>query len=218
MAGESTPLAPSDAPQLDASTERIIDAALEEMAVHGPSRARMAAIAQRAGVSSATLYRRFAAKQDLMQAVTLREVERYINAMSEVAIKHDTAEELVVECFAFGLEYLQENTIIHQLIDAEPELVLPMLTTGAGPLIATTTDFMLKLNEQNIFVEEALWQRDLAKVRLEMVVRLFISLLMTPGYAIDIDTPEASREFARRHIVPLVVQAKSPQVRRPIRT
>ncbi len=218
MAGESTPLAPSDAPQLDASTERIIDAALEEMAVHGPSRARMAAIAQRAGVSSATLYRRFAAKQDLMQAVTLREVERYINAMSEVAIKQDTAEELVVECFAFGLEYLQDNIIIHQLIDAEPELVLPMLTTGAGPLIATTTDFMLKLNEQNIFVEEALWQRDLAKVRLEMVVRLFISLLMTPGYAIDIDTPEASREFARRHIVPLVVQAKSPQVRRPIRT
>ena len=218
MAGESTPLAPSDAPQLDASTERIIDAALEEMAVHGPSRARMAAIAQRAGVSSATLYRRFAAKQDLMQAVTLREVERYINAMSEVAIKQDTAEELVVECFAFGLEYLQDNIIIHQLIDAEPELVLPMLTTGAGPLIATTTDFMLKLNEQNIFVEEALWQRDLAKVRLEMVVRLFISLLMTPGYAIDFDTPEASREFARRHIVPLVVQAKSPQVRRPIRT
>ncbi len=218
MAGESTPLAPSDAPQLDASTERIIDAALEEMAVHGPSRARMAAIAQRAGVSSATLYRRFAAKQDLMQAVTLREGERYINAMSEVAIKQDTAEELVVECFAFGLEYLQDNIIIHQLIDAEPELVLPMLTTGAGPLIATTTDFMLKLNEQNIFVEEALWQRDLAKVRLEMVVRLFISLLMTPGYAIDIDTPEASREFARRHIVPLVVQAKSPQVRRPIRT
>lgn len=217
MPGEPEAIVEADAPEPDESVERIIEAALEELAEHGPTRARMATIAQRAGVSSATLYRRFAAKQDLMQAVTLREVERYINALSEVAAKQDTAEELVMECFAYGLEYMKENTIIHQLIEAEPELVLPQLTTGAGPLIATTTEFMLKLNEQNIFVEEALWQRDLAKVRIEMVVRLFISLLLTPGYAIDLTNPEASREFARRHIVPLVVQAKSPQARRPIR-
>lgn len=210
MAGDQGSNAQASAPQTDESTERIIDAALEELAVHGPTKARMADIAERAGVSSATLYRRFAAKQELMQAVSMREIERFVSAMREVAAEQQTAEATVTECFAFAIDYVRENTIVHQLIEAEPELYLPQLTTGAGPLLEAVTTYMLKLNEDNIFVERDDWDRELAKVRHEMMVRLFISLLLTQGTAIDVSTPEASREFARKHVVPLLVQAESP--------
>lgn len=189
----------------DEAVERIIDAALEEIGEHGPTRARMGTIATRAGVSSATLYRRFAAKQDLLQAVALRETERFTEAMRGVAAEQDTAEDAVAECFAFAVVYLRENTVVHQLIEAEPEMILPQLTTGAGPLISGTTQLLLSVNEENLFVAREHWQRDVAVIRMEMVVRLFFSLLLTPGIEIDVSTPESAREFARRHIVPLIV-------------
>lgn len=217
MNGSPATQAPAEHLPSDDSYERIIEAALQEMAAHGPTRARMAAIAQRAGVSSATLYRRFAAKRDLMQAVALRETERFVDALREVAARQETAEQTVVETFVTALEYVRENTIVQQLIEAEPNLLLPLFTTDAGPWLEATSALMLQLNEENLFVAENDWQRDLATVRIEMVVRLFLSLLLTPGGTIDVSTPEASREFARRHIVPLVVQADSPQVRRPNR-
>ncbi len=206
-----------EAPAADAAVERIIDAALEEMAEKGPTRARMGDIARRAGVSSATLYRRFAAKQELLQSVMVRETVRFIDAIRKVAAAQETAEQTVAECFVFAVEYMRERTIMHQLIEAEPELVLPQLTTQAGPMIEAATGFMLEVNAENLFVEEEDWRRDIAEVRLELVTRIFISLLLTPGYAIDVSTPEASREFARRHLVPLVVQASSPQATRPSR-
>ncbi len=195
--------------------DQIIDAALAEIAVHGPTRARMGSIATRAGISSATLYRRFAAKQELLQAVSLREMERFTEAMREVASAQETAEDTVAECFAFAVEYMRERTVIHQLIEAEPELILPQVTTGAGPLIEGTMQLLLSVNEENLFVPRERWQRDVAAVRVELVVRIFISLLLTPGISIDLSTHEHAREFARLHVAPLIVQADSPQARRP---
>ena len=199
---------------LDESVDRIIDAALEEIGDRGPSRARMGNIATRAGVSSATLYRRFATKQDLVQAAALREMERFTGAMRAVATEQNTAEDTVAECFAFGVVYMRERTVIRQLIDTEPDLILPLLTTGAGPLIEGTMQLLLTVNAENLFVPRERWQRDVAAVRIEMVVRLFISLLITPGVAIDLKTRKDAREFALTHIAPLIVQADSPSARR----
>lgn len=198
------------------TVDRIIDAALDEIAAHGPTRARMSVIAGRAGVSSATLYRRFAAKQDLLQAAAIREVERFTGEMRQVAARQETAESAVVECFAFAADYLRQRTIFHDLIEAEPELILPQLTTAAGPLIDSTVRMILEVNEANLFVTRERWRREIAEVRIEMVVRIFVSLLLTPGGSIDITTPQATREFAQRHLVPLIVQADSPQATRPI--
>ncbi|MBJ7348727.1 MAG: TetR/AcrR family transcriptional regulator [Thermoleophilaceae bacterium] len=206
-------LASSD--RINESIERIIDAALEELAQSGPTRARMSDIADRANVSSATLYRRFTTKQDLLQAVLIRETERFVTAMREVALRQETAEETVLECFAFGFEYLIESNFLLRLIQVEPELVVPQFTTKAAPLLEAVTSLMMQLNRENIFVEADTWKSDLAAVRMEMVVRLFISLLLTEGPSIDVSTPAAAREFARLHVVPMVVQADSPQVRRP---
>lgn len=199
----------------DEAVDRIIDAALEEVALHGPTRARMGEIAQRAGVSSATLYRRFAAKQDLLQAAMIRETSRFIDSMREVAARQQTAGETVVECFAFSMDYIHQQTIIHRLIESAPDLLLPQFTTNAGPLIKAVTGLMFEVNKENVFVEADRWQRDLAEERMELVVRIFISLLLTPGVTLDVSSPEASRDFARRHLVPLIVQAETPLATRP---
>jgi AcrR family transcriptional regulator len=204
----------ADAPT-DEAVDRIIDATLEEVALHGPTRARMGEIAQRAGVSSATLYRRFAAKQDLLQAAMIRETSRFIDSMREVAAQQQTAGDTVVECFVFAMDYIHERTIILRLIESAPDLLLPQFTTRAGPLIQAVTGLMFEVNRENVFVDSDKWQRDLAEERIELVVRIFISLLLTPGVTVDVASPDASRDFARRHLVPLIVQAETPMATRP---
>jgi len=81
-------------------------------------------------------------------------------------------------------------------------------------LVAQTSNFMLQVNAENLFVDAADWDARLARERIELVVRIFISLLLTPSGAIDLSNATACREFARRSIVPLVVQAAEPKTRR----
>ena len=61
-------------PDSDATTERILDAALEEFLDFGLRRATVEDITRRAGVGRMTVHRRFSTKQSLIEAVWLREV------------------------------------------------------------------------------------------------------------------------------------------------
>jgi len=56
----------------DPVAETILDAALEEFLAYGLRRTNVDVVAKRAGVSRATLYRRFDGKDALVQAVLVR--------------------------------------------------------------------------------------------------------------------------------------------------
>ena len=60
----------------DPVAETIVDAALEEFLAYGLRRTNVDVVARRAGVSRATLYRRFDGKDALVQAVLVRECRR----------------------------------------------------------------------------------------------------------------------------------------------
>jgi AcrR family transcriptional regulator len=70
MAGTSTPAAPTrpGRHRSEAADEAIVGAALELLGTHGYDGVTMAAVIECAGVSSATVYRRFAGKQELIAA------------------------------------------------------------------------------------------------------------------------------------------------------
>src|SRR5512142_652457 len=82
--------------RLDAqrSRERILDAATRCLGRDG-SGCKMSAVAREAGVGSATLFRHFRTKQDLVEAVLLRGIERSEAAVEAARATADPVEGLV---------------------------------------------------------------------------------------------------------------------------
>jgi AcrR family transcriptional regulator len=67
--------------------QRILGAALEELAAHGYEGASMARIAERAGLGTATSYRYFAGKAELFDAVITPELARRFETLLERRVK-----------------------------------------------------------------------------------------------------------------------------------
>jgi len=89
--------------RLTASRERIIAAALEIMAARGYAGCSVAAVAERAGVATGTVYRHFPTKADLFAEVFRTASQREMDAVARAAALRTTAAEqvsAVVQTFA----------------------------------------------------------------------------------------------------------------------
>jgi AcrR family transcriptional regulator len=89
--------------RLSASRQRIIAAALEVMAGHGYVGCSVAAVAERAGVATGTVYRHFPTKADLFAEVFRTASQREVDAVARAAALETTAAEqvsAVVETFS----------------------------------------------------------------------------------------------------------------------
>jgi AcrR family transcriptional regulator len=118
-------------PQLrpDGETRRlVIEAAQEEFRASGYAATCMAAVAQRAGVSTRTMYRLIPTKEDLFKGVIANRLERFL-----LAIDADSLDRLPLEqaleriLVAFGELALSEDAIwVHRVVLGEtrrfPEL------------------------------------------------------------------------------------------------
>src|SRR5690349_15539586 len=129
----------------------VLDAALTAFLDFGIRRTSMGEIARRAGISPATLYRRYAQKSDVVMGVGLREAQRdlgYIDA------KVDTAApplEQLVQLYSVVSHRLRCNQLLQRVLSTEPETVLPRLTLEAGPLLdmgrAYLAGFLVRLQD-----------------------------------------------------------------------
>ena len=113
----------------DSETHRlVIEAAREEFRVSGYATTSMAAVAQRAGVSTKTMYRLIPTKADLFKGVIADRLERFLLAIDAAALDRlplDQALERIL--IAFGQLALSEDTIwVHHIVLGEarrfPEL------------------------------------------------------------------------------------------------
>ncbi|MEV2237324.1 helix-turn-helix domain-containing protein [Micromonospora sp. NPDC049891] len=89
--------------RLTASRERIVDAALGILAEHGYAGCSVAAVAERAGVATGSVYRHFPAKADLFAEVFRTASQREIDAVTRAAAAEGTAAarvRAVIETFA----------------------------------------------------------------------------------------------------------------------
>ncbi|WP_208020861.1 TetR/AcrR family transcriptional regulator [Verrucosispora sioxanthis] len=77
--------------RLTASRERIVDAALGILAEHGYAGCSVAAVAERAGLATGSVYRHFPAKADLFAEVFRTASQREIDAVTRAATAEHTA-------------------------------------------------------------------------------------------------------------------------------
>ena len=187
-------------PDTDAVGESIVDAALAEFLTYGLRRTNVDVVARRAGVSRATLYRRFDGKDALVQAVLVRESRRFFASIAEAVAGLDTAEERLVEGFVVGVRYARTDRLLNRLLAADPEALLPHLTTNGGLVVAAARDFLVQQAPDEPAPSD---DRTPAGVA-EVFVRLAISFTLMPESAIPLDTDEAVRTFARAYLAPLM--------------
>jgi AcrR family transcriptional regulator len=187
---------------LDLTTERILDAALEQFEESGIRRSSVEAVARRAGVSRVTVYRRFPRKQSLVNAVAAREATRMIAAADEHITGIPDAETRTVEGFVFLLQRLREHELTRRLIAIEPDSVLTSLTVDAGPVIELATRYVAQQIRRG--QEEGAFPAYEAEPVAELLARFAHSLVLTPRALVDFDDTEAVREFARAHVAPIL--------------
>lgn len=188
----------------DDNQARVLDAALLAFLDFGIKRTSMVEVARRGGLSLATLYRRFAGKSDLIQAVGLRQARQFIDrvdaAVQRQIDRDASAEEQIVELFVAFLDGLRGNRLLDRLLKTEPEIVLPYLTVQGGPVIELGRDYLAEFIAR-LQAEGKLPQYDPQPLA-EMIARSSLSMALTPQTVIPLDDDAALRRFARDHVVP----------------
>ena len=178
----------------------VLDAALAAFLDFGIRRTSMGEIARRAGISPATLYRRYAAKSDIVMAVGLREASRDI---ASIDARIDPAAPPVEQLTRLYLEVsrrLHGNRLLIRVLETEPETVLPRLTLEAGPLLdigrSYLADFLVRLQR-----EGHVPPYDVTPV-VDWLARHAQSETLTP--AASAPSEQEVRAFVRDHLAPFV--------------
>lgn len=183
----------------DAVGEAVLDAAMAEFLDYGLRRTTVDVVARRAGVSRATLYRRFDGKEALVQAVLVRESRRFFERIAAAVAGLDDDEERLVEGFAVGVRQARSDRLLNRLLASDPEALLPYLTTNGGLVVAAVRDFLVARTPGAAPADG----RTPAGVA-ELFVRLAISFTLMPDSAVPLDTDQDVRAFARAYLAPLM--------------
>jgi AcrR family transcriptional regulator len=197
-------LATGETHSADATTERILAAALAQFEDFGIRRSTMEDIARRARISRVTIYRRFPQKERLVEAVILKEALRFFAELEAAVGGLDSAEDRIVEGFAHTLAAAREQRLLNRLLRTEPELMLPHVTTEGGPVLAAGREFLAR---QMRLARSEVPPKQIDVVA-ELVARLVLSFLLTPDSVAALDTPKGARRFARRYVAPLMTGAR----------
>jgi AcrR family transcriptional regulator len=119
--------------------ERILDAAYERVLAVGIRRVSMADLARTAGVSRATLYRRFPDVDAVVAALLTRELAAITSAAFRRS-KQDARSSVVAAVVAV-VRAVRDHPLTRKIIEVDPEFLLPYLLERRG----TSTNAQLDL-------------------------------------------------------------------------
>jgi len=112
--------------------EALLDAVQACVLAVGVRRTTMTDVARRAGVSRMTLYRRYADVTSLLQALMTREFTQILAEVEADAAALPSARERLVEAAVSGVDRLTRHPLFLRIVDVDPELLLPYITTRRG--------------------------------------------------------------------------------------
>lgn len=199
----------------DATSERILDAALDEFRRTGVRGTSLDAVAKRAQIGRVTIYRRFGNKQGLLRALILRECGIII-AEVEAANTRGSPDD-VEDRFALGfvamLRATHGRSLFKSWLKHEPADLLRHLTFGGETMMRVGIAFIAR----HIRVAQRSGQLPAYDPNpvAEILARFAHSLMLTPKGGIALSDERQAYEFARSFIVPIVTREAEGQ-RAPI--
>lgn len=155
---------------------RILDAAFRTVATYGLSRFTVDDVARAADLSRQSVYRYFDSKDALIVALVFREEETFIEGVRLAHAEAATLEEAMERAMLYCLRLAREHPLLDRLLESEPEVLLPYLTTRAGGLI----------DRGRAVIEELAAARSDVRIELvhraaDLATRAVISYTLTPG-------------------------------------
>ncbi|MGW5382133.1 TetR/AcrR family transcriptional regulator [Nocardia sp. NPDC003963] len=193
----------------DSVDEAIMDAALERILQVGIRRASLEDIARRAGLNRITIHRRFAGKDNLVEAVLERETQRMLTEVTAIATTATTVEAQIEETILHVLLQTRIHRLVTQLLRVAPEEALGFYTVQGERLVAIGIDYIVDMltHAQDAGLVDRYDPHPVA----ELIARLAHSLMLTPGVGgVDFTDPEAARTFVRTTVVPLMKYGIAP--------
>ncbi len=183
----------------DATSDRILDAALELAAASGVKNLTMDDVATRAGVGRMTVYRRFGDRAALVEALGVRECRRCLAQLEAgLDLTADPAEQ-VAEGFVAAMRIAREHPLLNRLARVEPETVVRTLAADGGLIFTLMREFAAARISAGAGLD-----RTSAVEAAETLVRLCVSFVLVQESAIALEDDEAARAYALRALAPVV--------------
>jgi AcrR family transcriptional regulator len=186
----------------DATSNRILDAALDLAAASGVQHLTMDAVARRAHVGRMTVYRRFSNKQALVAALGAREGQRCLAELDAAAQPDAPIAEQVAAGFATSLRLAREHPLLSRLARLESETVLGALAEDGGALFAAACAYLEKR------LRESQRAGVLGPIEVgaaaELLVRLAVSFVLIPESVLPLEDEERTRKLARALLAPIL--------------
>jgi AcrR family transcriptional regulator len=181
---------------------RILDAALELVAASGLRHLTMDDVAARAGVGRMTVYRRFGSRQQLTDALAVRECRRCLNEIAAQLRNARPIEDRAADLFVATLRVIREHPLLERLARVEPEALLLELNRDGSAVFRLVRDFLVAQ------IRAAQAAGELVDVDpepvAEIAVRLGASFVLMPDSVIAVGDEERTRETIKVLIAPVL--------------
>lgn len=118
--------------QPSTTADAIVQAARWAIAQGGPEKLTLSAVASAAGVSRPTLYRWFATKADLLEAITIHEQQQFDAGLAVVIEAHRSPRRRLEAALRYLVTYLDTGTSPNS-ISADPAFALKALNESLQP-------------------------------------------------------------------------------------
>lgn len=185
-----------------AQTAVIARAAADEFRLSGIRRASIDRIADAAGVSRSTLYRRFPRKVDLLGEVIAQLRRAYAKEIGTRIAGVDPRTALV-ETFVIAVTGFRSDTLVQNILAEQPD-ALEMFVGFETPRVEVLVqEFSRGIAASLRTVGASMPENELQQVA-ETVFRLITSFALAPAHSFDLDDPEAVRGYAAKFVAPMV--------------
>ncbi len=177
----------------------VLDVAADHLSRFGLGRWSIDDVADAAGVGRTSVYRWFGSREELVHAVLARELRTTLasgaRATQAVPRFEDKAVEAALVCFA-----ALEGSVVEHLLRNDPAAVLPLLTTGAAPLVALARMAMAP----HLLAAGVAADATQAGILGEALARLGLSFVLTRATIVPVDDRDALREAVRSLLHPIL--------------
>lgn len=172
--------------------QRILEATYVCVARWGLAKTTLEDAAREAGVSRATVYRHFPGGRDeLVDAVVLWQFLQFFAHLYEELHDAVTLEEVLTRGLVFARRSMLEHDVLQLLLQTEPEVLLPKLTTEAERVVGMVAGFLLPYVARQrvapgVDVHEAA----------DYLARMTLSFIAAPG-SWDLTDPDQVADLVR---------------------
>lgn len=175
--------------------EELLTAATHCFVRTGIRRTTMEDIAREARAGKATLYRHFANKDAVLDALLEREAARLERQLAAATAEEPDAAARLERAFLVAIAFFVEHPVLTRGREEEPALLLSRIAADGGPLVVRGLDGFARLVEEGVASGEF---RSLdPRAAAELLMRLVLSYFAFPPMYVRVDDPEEARAFAR---------------------